>query len=232
MTAGPVLIVWLIVSGIEFLIAEWFAGSISYLRLGPWWDAPGDLHGWALAPLVAMILPLFAAYRTALFEPARRAFRRDSQSIGEVAWTAFERVVPVFSTRMTITSLQIGALLFCSWMLVRMPLFVVLPLGLTLVPALYLAATRREPSGRALMGALEVSRKHWLLIYGAHGIGLGIVMLSTAGGVAVAVPGAESAAALGLVGKAKILVAYLAGRYLDWVIVTGTYLFLDERDEL
>lgn len=229
-TAGPVLLVWLIVSMAEFALAEWFAGSISYLRLGPWWDVPSNLRGWALAPIVAMFLPLLAAYRTALFRPARQVFCGKGLTFGEVADEAFERVLSVFSTRMTITSAQIGALLLCSWLVVPMPFLVVLSIGFAMVPALYVASTRRVDSNEALSRGLEWSRRHWVSIHAAHGLGLTVVSLFTAGGFLSVAYGAPSVT--GVSREMTVLAAYLTGRYLDWVVVTSTYLYLDEEVEV
>lgn len=227
-TAGPVLLVWMAISIGEFLLAEWLASGISHIRIGPWWDVPLDPRAWAAAPLVALILPFLAAFRTALFLPARRAYQGDSPTIGSTLEAAFERMFPVLSVRITIEALQIGVLLLCIFMVVRMPLWVVLPLGFTLAPALYFAAARQMDSNASLWEALKLSDKHWIAIFGAHGFGLiAILAFSSAGGMTEAF---ESLPVfpLNTFTNLKLLGAYLAGRYVDWLVVTATYLYLDE----
>jgi len=227
-TAGPVLLVWMAISTAEFFVAEWMAGGMSNLRIGPWWDVPLDVRAWAVSPIAAGLLPLLAAYRTALFRPARRVCDGESLGVRDTARSGFDRLVPVLSTRMSIGTALIAVLMFCSWLVVPLPIWVLLPLGFTLAPALYLVAARRMSPDDGLSAALELSRHHWVAIFAAHGFGLIAILAFTTGGAGLTLYDPWPIFPLDTLGNLRILGAYLAGRYVDWMLVTGTYVYLEE----
>ncbi|MFB6350675.1 MAG: hypothetical protein ABEN55_04345 [Bradymonadaceae bacterium] len=230
-TAGPVLLVWLAISAAEFFVAEWMAGGMSNLRIGPWWDVPLDLRAWAMSPIAAGVLPLLAAFRTALFRPARQVVDGESLGVRGAARGAFDRLVPVFSTRMSIGTALIAVLMFCSWLVVPMPIWVLLPLGFTLAPALYLVAAKCMTPDDGIASALEISRHHWPAIFAAHGFGLIAILGFMTGGAAYGLYEPWPIFPLNTFGNLQILGAYLAGRYVDWIVVTGTYVYLESDAE-
>lgn len=227
-TAGPVLLVWLVISIVELFVAEWMAGGMANLRFGPWWDVPFDWRLLALSPIAAGVLPLLAAYRTALFRPAKQAFDGEAPGLRGAVRSAFDRLVPVLSTRMSIMTALIATLMFCSWLVVPMPIWVLLPLGFTLAPALYLVAAKGMTPDDGIGAALELSRRHWVAIFAAHGVGLLAILAFMTGGAASGLYEPWPIFPLNTFAKLKLVGAYLAGRYVDWMLVTGTYIYLDE----
>lgn len=213
----PVLLVLLAATAIEFTLMEVLEEAspdgILELLAGAGGFADMDL----VVPLVLLILPFVTAFRMALFRPARAAYRGESLTLGESVSSALNRMFPVLVTSLAINVLLGSVVLLCLALDVRMPLFTLLPLQFALTPALYFAATRDERATASIRRSLSFTRRHWYALFASQGARELVLAAWTsllAGALAFPNPG--------------VVAGVLAVRYVGWLVVTSTYLHLDD----
>lgn len=80
----------------------------------------------------------------------------------------------------------------------------------------YLTATRSIATNTAIEEALQLTHRHWYAVFGAHALGLLAIIGFDAGSTAATLAS---------------LTGFLAGRYLQWLVVLTAYLTIDPRTD-
>ena len=171
-SAGPLLGIWMLVylierSTLDYLIRSRENVSGIWQLLVSWQANELELSGFLT---LIFVVAMTWALRMALFKPSLEAARsREDQRAGDIIADAIERVPRVFAVQFVMGLIFFAAIIICFICNPPLFFFVEFPLAVAFSPVMYLVVARDYSIKRALVAALGMWRKHWVLMFSVQG---------------------------------------------------------------